>query len=216
MITSGHAPPFIIVLPYDNYSLRPTVGFFDEAFLGELLPWIDENYRTLPDRVHRAVGGLSRGASWAIHFALTEPDLFGAMGGHSPPVFIEEAKEEIANIRQNLPTWIDDRANTEALIATRRSFHTLKGSGRMVGAQLIGEFAWSIENLLNKVINQTLEPTPAMLKFVIEASGALPQLLEQLEIGLPPCAAYEEAVRRATGARSTIDVSDLTRSEPNA
>lgn len=29
-------------------------------------------------------------------------------------------------------------------------------------------------------------------------------------------AAYEEAVRRATGARSTIDVSDLTRSEPNA
>ena len=32
----------------------------------------------------------------------------------------------------------------------RRSFHTLKGSGRMVGAQLIGEFAWSIENLLNR------------------------------------------------------------------
>ena len=38
----------------------------------------------------------------------------------------------------------------------------------------------------------------------------------RLEIGLPPCAAYEEAVRRATGARSTIDVSDLTRSEPSA
>lgn len=38
----------------------------------------------------------------------------------------------------------------------------------------------------------------------------------RLEIGLPPCAAYEEAVRRATGARSTIDVSDLTRSDPNA
>ena len=50
--------------------------------------------------------------------------------------------------------------NSEALIATRRSFHTLKGSGRMVGAQLIGEFAWSIENLLNRLINQTLEPTP--------------------------------------------------------
>jgi len=38
----------------------------------------------------------------------------------------------------------------------------------------------------------------------------------RLEVGLPPCVAYEEAVTRATGARSTIDVSDLTRSEPNA
>ena len=75
-------------------------------------------------------------------------------------VFIEEAKEEIANIQRNLPAWAADRANSEALIAARRSFHTLKGSGRMVGAQLIGEFAWSIENLLNRVINQTLEPTP--------------------------------------------------------
>ena len=56
----------------------------------------------------------------------------------------------------------------------------------MVGAQLIGEFAWSIENLLNRIINQTLEPTPSMIAFVTEASAALPQLLEQLEIGRPP------------------------------
>ncbi len=101
-------------------------------------------------------------------------------------VFIEEAKEETANIQRTLPLWVADRNNSEALIATRRSFHTLKGSGRMVGAQLIAEFAWSIENLLNRVINQTLEPTAAMIAFVTEASSALPQLLEQLEVGLPP------------------------------
>jgi chemosensory pili system protein ChpA (sensor histidine kinase/response regulator) len=101
-------------------------------------------------------------------------------------VFIEEAKEEIASIQRNLPVWAADRTSSEALISTRRSFHTLKGSGRMVGAQLIGEFAWSIENLLNKIINQTLEPTPRMVSFVTEASAALPQLLEQLEIGRPP------------------------------
>ncbi|MCL5429491.1 MAG: esterase family protein [Chloroflexi bacterium] len=95
LIHSGEVAPFIIVMPYDNYSLRPTVGFFDEAFLNELVPWIDENYRTIADREHRAIGGLSRGASWAIHFALTEPDLFGALGGHSPAVFIEEAKKVI-------------------------------------------------------------------------------------------------------------------------
>ena len=43
----------------------------------------------------------------------------------------------------------------------RRSFHTLKGSGRMVGAQLLGEFCWSVENLLNRIIDKTLARTPA-------------------------------------------------------
>ena len=38
----------------------------------------------------------------------------------------------------------------------------------------------------------------------------------RLEVGLPPCVAYEEAVARATGARRTIDVSDLLPSEPSA
>jgi len=112
-------------------------------------------------------------------------------------VFIEEAKEEIANIQRNLPLWASDRANSEALITARRSFHTLKGSGRMVGAQLIGEFAWSIENLLNKIINQTLEPTPSMISFVVDSTAALPQLLEQLEIGLPPKLDVQLVMKRA-------------------
>jgi chemosensory pili system protein ChpA (sensor histidine kinase/response regulator) len=101
-------------------------------------------------------------------------------------LFIEEAKEEIATIERQLPAWAQNLENSEALIAARRSFHTLKGSGRMVGAQLLGEYAWSVENLLNRLINQTLEPTPAMLSFLLEASKALPQLLEQLELGIAP------------------------------
>jgi chemosensory pili system protein ChpA (sensor histidine kinase/response regulator) len=101
-------------------------------------------------------------------------------------LFIEEAKEEIASIQKHLPAWSENLQNSEALIALRRSFHTLKGSGRMVGAQLIGEFAWNIENLLNRLINQTLETTPPMVAFVAEATKALPQLVEQLELGLAP------------------------------
>jgi chemosensory pili system protein ChpA (sensor histidine kinase/response regulator) len=101
-------------------------------------------------------------------------------------VFIEEAKEELENIRTRLPLWIENTENSEALIAVRRSFHTLKGSGRMVGAQLLGEFAWSVENLLNRIINQTLATTPAMLEFIGEAAAAMPSLVEQLEIGIAP------------------------------
>ncbi len=135
--------------------------------------------------------------------------------GRSDPelveVFIEEAKEEIANIARNLPQWTSDRENSEALIATRRSFHTLKGSGRMVGAQLLGEFAWNIENLLNRVINQTLEPTPAMVSFVEEACGALPQLLEQLEIGLSPKVDVQLLMKRAEAfAEGDPDAASIT------
>ena len=75
-------------------------------------------------------------------------------------LFIEEAKDEIAKLKRLFPLWDENPQDQDSLVNVRRSFHTLKGSGRMVGAQLIGEFAWSVENLLNRVINKTLERTP--------------------------------------------------------
>ncbi|MEL7312195.1 MAG: Hpt domain-containing protein [Pseudomonadota bacterium] len=101
-------------------------------------------------------------------------------------LFIEEAKDEVRNIRQLLPKWKSDTSDMDALITVRRSFHTLKGSGRMVGAERIGEYCWQVENLLNRVINRTLSLTPAMADFVIEAADAVPSLIEQLEVGTEP------------------------------
>ncbi len=101
-------------------------------------------------------------------------------------LFIEEAKEEVAGISRNLPRWQESPEDMETLITVRRSFHTLKGSGRMVGAERIGEYAWSVENLLNKLINQTLARTRPMVEFIMEAAEALPELVEQLEVGTDP------------------------------
>ena len=101
-------------------------------------------------------------------------------------IFIEEAGEEIEAINRHFPTWAADTQDEEALITIRRSYHTLKGSGRMVGAQLFGEYAWSIENLLNKVISQTVETGPQLLAYLADAVAATPQLLEQLEAGTEP------------------------------
>ena len=75
-------------------------------------------------------------------------------------LFIEEAKEEIASVQKAFPLWDQNPMDLEALASMRRSFHTLKGSGRMVGARAIAEFAWSIENLLNRIIDKTLSRTP--------------------------------------------------------
>ncbi|MEM9208704.1 MAG: Hpt domain-containing protein, partial [Pseudomonadota bacterium] len=101
-------------------------------------------------------------------------------------LFIEEAKEEIVSINRSLPLWAEAPDDMEALITVRRSFHTLKGSGRMVGAERIGEYCWAVENLLNKLINRTLVRTPPMVQFVVEAAGVVPELIEQLEVGTEP------------------------------
>jgi chemosensory pili system protein ChpA (sensor histidine kinase/response regulator) len=101
-------------------------------------------------------------------------------------LFIEEAKEEIASIKRNLPSWTDSPDDMESLIVVRRSFHTLKGSGRMVGAERIGEYCWAVENLLNKLINRTLVRTPPMVDFISKAAAAIPELIEQLEVGTEP------------------------------
>jgi len=131
-------------------------------------------------------------------------------------LFIEEAKEEIVNIKEQLPSWQDNPDNSEALISLRRSFHTLKGSGRMVGAQLIGEFAWSIENLLNRIINQTLDSVAEMGQFLERATAALPQLVEQLEIGTQPSADIHLLMQQAEAfAEGDPDAASLT-GEPTA
>lgn len=100
LITEGEISPFVIVMPYDISSNQPSFDHFGEAVVDELIPWIDQKYHTLADREHRAVGGLSRGASWAFHLGLTHPELFSAVGGHSPPVFVEDAS--------HVRAWLDD------------------------------------------------------------------------------------------------------------
>src|SRR5579862_3950557 len=98
-------------------------------------------------------------------------------------LFIEEAHEELVKIQQNLPVWDQNPLERDALITVRRSFHTLKGSGRMVGARDLGEFAWSIENLVNRVLDNTLSRSPAILETLRAAVAALPELVGQLESG---------------------------------
>jgi enterochelin esterase-like enzyme len=87
LIATGETAPFIIVMPRDRVWLEPTEDKFGLAVEQSLIPWMDERYRTIPDRAHRAIGGLSRGGAWAIHLGLSHPELFSAIGIHSGFVF---------------------------------------------------------------------------------------------------------------------------------
>ncbi|MEZ0395813.1 MAG: alpha/beta hydrolase-fold protein [Anaerolineales bacterium] len=106
LIASGEIPPLLIVLPYDPTWTEPPESQFGQALLADLLPALEATYRLLPERQVRAVGGLSRGAGWALHLGLTRPDLFAAIGAHSPIVFGRDANhiaEWLANLSADQP-----------------------------------------------------------------------------------------------------------------
>ncbi|WP_018232703.1 Hpt domain-containing protein [Thioalkalivibrio thiocyanodenitrificans] len=111
------------------------------------------------------------------------PVMSGDMDEEILEIFLEEAQEEIERVREFLPQWRNNPADQDALATVRRSFHTLKGSGRLVGAQLLGEFAWSMENLLNRVIDQTVPASPEVHHVLDGALRTLPVLREQIAGG---------------------------------
>src|SRR5688572_7488077 len=111
-------------------------------------------------------------------------------------LFIEEAGEEIATIGRLYPLWAENPADRESLTRVRRAFHTLKGSGRVVGARRIGDFAWSVENLLNRVIDGTLERSSGMLGTLSEAIAVLPALVGELGGATGEVAGLPELIQR--------------------
>ncbi len=96
-------------------------------------------------------------------------------------IFLEEMQEEIDNLVNAEKAWLADPTQTSALAGIRRSFHTLKGSGRLVGADVLGEFAWKVEDMLNRVLDNTIEPDQNVQDLMRHAIDALPQLLAALE-----------------------------------
>ncbi len=94
-------------------------------------------------------------------------------------VFIEEAAEVLETITEYLPRWCEDPSDKEALGEVRRAFHTLKGSGRMVRALIIGELAWSVENLLNRVLDRSIDVGEPVKQLVRDVVALMPTLVEE-------------------------------------
>ncbi|CAD7384195.1 Hpt domain-containing protein [Xanthomonas arboricola] len=90
-------------------------------------------------------------------------------------VFLEEFDEELVNLGQLLPVWRAAPHSQDNLRPIRRVFHTLKGSGRLVGAQVLGEFSWKIESMLNRVLDNSRPASPAVVAMVELAYEVLPQ-----------------------------------------
>ena len=94
LIAEKKAAPMIIVMD-NGYASRPAGPFgppsagpgdfsaFEDVIVKEVIPMIDSTFRTIPDRDHRAMAGLSMGANQALHLATEHLDTFAYMAGFS-------------------------------------------------------------------------------------------------------------------------------------
>ena len=85
MMVAEQAPPFILVMPWERLGLE-----YELTIVDYLIPHVESEYGASPDRGLRSIGGISRGAGWALRIGLQHPELFQAIGLHSPAVLVPD------------------------------------------------------------------------------------------------------------------------------
>lgn len=89
LIAEGKAEPMIVVMdwgqaPTPDQAIHipdtPPLPEIGQVTIDELTPFIDENFRTIPDRDHRAMAGLSMGSVQTLYIGLNNLDTFSALG----------------------------------------------------------------------------------------------------------------------------------------
>ena len=98
-------------------------------------------------------------------------------------IFLEEAREVLATIDERLPSLHATPSEQDLLATMRRGFHTMKGSGRMVGLMDLGEAAWAVEQVLNGWLHEARAATPALLEMLDLAADIFKAWIAQLEAG---------------------------------
>lgn len=123
----------------------------------EVVGYVDKHYRTIADRKHRAINGLSMGGHGAFYIALRHPDLFGAIGSMSGGVDIRsfpnnwQIKEKIGDISSHADEW--NKRSIVNMIATcaKDSFAIIMDCG-------INDFFFNVNKTLHEKMLQLKIP----------------------------------------------------------
>lgn len=131
-------------------------------------------------------------------------------------IFIEEAEDELQSLEQTFPEWRANSENSNALTVSRRSFHTLKGSGRLVGATTIGELAWKVENLLNKIINSTISVNDEIYNVIADVIKLIPELITNFKAGTQESERAEQLTQQCEklSTQSVTSAADIELPKP--
>jgi chemosensory pili system protein ChpA (sensor histidine kinase/response regulator) len=95
-------------------------------------------------------------------------------------IYLEEAGEVLGNIQAALVECRAQPQDLEVLTTIRRGFHTLKGSGRMVGLMDLGEVAWEVEQVMNRWLQMKWPASAELLDLLARASASFTGWIAQL------------------------------------
>jgi chemosensory pili system protein ChpA (sensor histidine kinase/response regulator) len=98
-------------------------------------------------------------------------------------VYLEEAGEVLGTVAESLEQAREVPQNMEVLRTIRRGFHTLKGSGRMVGLTRLGEAAWAVEQVMNRWLEEERAATPDLVTLVAMARQFFEGAVASLKAG---------------------------------
>jgi S-formylglutathione hydrolase FrmB len=96
LFASGESPPAVLVyvdcwtsLGGSQFLDSPATGRYHTYLCEEVVPWVDERYRTLPAPEHRGIAGKSSGGYGAMVTPMLRPDLFGGLATHAGDALFE-------------------------------------------------------------------------------------------------------------------------------
>jgi Putative esterase len=96
LFASGESPPAILVwvdawtsLGGSQFLDSPGTGRYQTYLCDEVVPWVDERYRTLAGPEHRGIAGKSSGGYGAMVTPMLRPDLFGGLATHAGDALFE-------------------------------------------------------------------------------------------------------------------------------
>ena len=114
-------------------------------------------------------------------------------------IFVEEAGEVQETLAEYVPMLATNLSDQEALSTVRRAFHTLKGSGRMVEAMEVGEIAWAVENMLNRIMDGTVSAQNIHLTLIERVLVLVPAMVEafKTKTANPDPASYNKCIEWA-------------------
>ncbi len=132
-------------------------------------------------------------------------------------IFLEEAESVLATIAENLETVRAQPASVPHLTTIRRSFHTLKGSGRMVGLGKLGDAAWAVEQVMNLWLQDERPASPELVGLIAESHQAFAEWVARLLAREPqpePAAIIAAAERLKRGDSAVAPVPEAPPEPP--
>jgi chemosensory pili system protein ChpA (sensor histidine kinase/response regulator) len=95
-------------------------------------------------------------------------------------IYLAEADEVLDTVDEHRRLLEHNPGDREALVTVRRQFHTLKGSGRMVGLTELGELAWGVERIHNRLLEEDRRVTPPVIALIATAQSSFRQWVREL------------------------------------